>query len=319
MIILAVPTTILLENYLDNKSEDLIEVSGYQFINPTPESNINLSYSAVENQNQKNYIYQFDFIFKIFIGIKPNFTMNDRIFNNTQIYISIKANHGLDFYVTFLVLNMTEFHVNNSQVNYQKDMKSPLRFENLVVKLDMRSYSEGEGTRIIGGGITLFQKEQFITVEDISDFSGNLYFRINENEYNLSYEILPDLSVNYSLNSTVGDLELNIGQITIMAKNKSISTQIGAISFPYAPGPQGYLSQSTNTTLTNDYGNLAFELLIGRKLVGSEISYEIIPYSEFLDQLKSERKDLWNKILRNSLLAIIGVGAVIGCMIKDQK
>ena len=320
VIILAVPTSILLSNYLNNKNEDLIDVSGNQFINPTPESNITLSYSFKENLIQNKYIYQFEFIFKIIEGIELNFTWNDRIYNNSQIYLSIKANYGLEFYAAFLVMNMTEFHGNNSQLYFQKEMESPLRFENVVVELNMMSISEGEYSNTgIGGGITLFQKEQYITVEDISDFSGNMYFWINENEYNLSYEIFPDLSIYYTLNSTVGDLELDIGQIIIQAINGSSGTGIGSIYFPHSPGLQGYHSESVNFTLRKDYEHLSFHFIIGMNFIGSDMYYEIIPYSELLDQIKTERTDLLKKILNNTLIAILIVGAILGCMIADNK
>jgi len=328
VIILAVPSSILLIFYLQNipspKDERMIHQSGIYFIHPTPNSDIALTFSVRESQVEEHYLYQFNFTFDISKGVEPIFILNDRIYNNTQLYLSIKANNGLEFYTVVQILNTSEFLLDDSQVEIYYEIESSIRFDNLAVEFHKTSSSnEGIGFMYIGGSTLLFSKEQSITVEDISDFSGTMHFWINENNYNLSYDIFPDLSVNYSVNSSIGELELFIGQISILGTNGTRSSQIGNFRFPFAPESPGYHSDSYNITLTTSYQHISFQFLIGVDIVALDLEYEIVPNSEILDQLaalvEEQRQRLWKTLFNSTVMTILGVLTILGCMVNYPK
>ena len=79
-------------------------------------------------------------------------------------------------------------------------------------------------------------------------FSGNSYIWINENSYNISFEILPEKILKYSINSSVStdvaQLSLDIAQFTILSRNDSHCTAIGNIALPLAQG--NYSSQNNS-------------------------------------------------------------------------
>ena len=296
----------------------LVDKSGITELHPTPLSDISLYYSVKEIKNFDQYQYEFDFTFDIVQGIEPNFTSNGLIFNQTQLYISIKANYQLDFYTFFQILNMTEFQVDDSQVIVQKSMKSAQRLENLVINVQYVSISEGQGMFVaIGGTKYLFSKATVITTDDGENFSGTMHFWINGNSYNLSYSILSRYYMYYSLNSSVGDVELFSGYISIIGSNGTHSTGIGTISFPFFPAqPPGNYSSSSNRSLVNPYTHICFEFTVGIAFSGAEVEYEIIPQSEILDV---QRKQLLKLILTSSGITFLVYLIVLGCMINQER
>lgn len=287
-----------------------IQTSGTQYIQPTPNSNITLSYSVREMRIHKQYLYEFNFAFDIHKGVEPNFTSDTHsiiplLFNRTQIYLTIKANYGLTFYTVFLLTNMTEFQVDNSQVEVQYELSSPQRFENLLVGLFHSSFSEDGGMySSIGSGYYLFSKQNLIYVKDISNFSGDMYFWINENEYNLSYSLSSDF-LEYSVNSSVGEIEL-----------KTASIYIGGSSFfyfPYVPNTSpGYYSHAINLTLYG-YSQISFEFRIGISMLGAAcVKYEVLSKSEVFGSLLKG-------LITSSIATLIGFIILLGCLVKDQN
>ena len=113
---------------------------------PTPNSEIDFSYSVKEIERYDHFSYQFNCSFNIIKGVEMNFTRDDQVFNRTQMYLSIKANSGLEFYTSISVLNMSEFRIGNSQIQLNINMESSEKFENLNLRLFQTSISEEWGT-----------------------------------------------------------------------------------------------------------------------------------------------------------------------------
>jgi hypothetical protein len=206
------------------------------------------------------------------------------------------------------------------------------RFENVIAKLRISSRTNGEegATHIFGGIISLFTKDNDIFVEDTTEFSGNLYFWINENNYSLCYEVFSNSSLFYTLNSSIGDLELWAGQISIMGYEGTHGTQIGSLDFPYAPTPQGDHSNSNNLILSGQYERICFRFIVGVEGTYVEIDYKIIPISEYLAQqedLEAEQQALeeeqFQTMLKNlfkyTMLTALGVAMILGCMVNTPR
>ncbi|MBN2155231.1 MAG: hypothetical protein JW776_04255 [Candidatus Lokiarchaeota archaeon] len=329
--ILAVPSSNLLAYYIIihsslHEDDSMINRSGiYRNIHPTPDSDIDFSYSVKEIDLQDYFLYQFNFSFDILKGVEPNFTRLDQLFNRTQMYLCIRASVGLEFYTSMFVLNMSELQKDNSQVEIKTDMESSLRFENLDVKLYQSSISEEGGITIISGEIILPFRNSSISAENVYDFSGTIHFWINSNSYHLSYRVLLNSTLNliYCLNSSIGDLELMTGQISIHGKTDNQRFQIGSIDFPYAPTPPGNYSQSSNITLTSAYQHICFEFLIGVEYGGPEIEYEILPIAEILAQQKAleeqRRENFLKSLYTSTSITILIFLIILGSMVNYPR
>jgi hypothetical protein len=312
-IVVAVPSFISLGYVIKNtgifENERMIDESDTIDLIPTPNSNISVGYSIHESKNADNYYYDFEFIFNVIQGIEPNFTYHERVFNETQFYVTIKANHGLEFFTFFYVLNMTEFQEDNSQVIVQKEMYSSQKFENLEVKIKYNSMSINDSITIIGGAKGLIFREAPITAEDITQCSGIMHFWINQNSYNLSYTITSNFLMTYTMNSSVlPNLELRMGDIHIM------DSSIGIPCIPWAS--PGYYSTEQNITFSHQYAYTIFEFYVGVNFGYVNVEYEIIPFSEIQDEKITK--------LRNTLLIATGSTflvyiIVISCMINQQR
>ena len=206
------------------------------------------------------------------------------------------------------------------------------RFRNLVVKLQIFRRTNGEegATHFFRSSIPLFTKENVIFVEETTEFSGNLYFWINENNYSLCYEIFSNSSLFYTVNSSIGDLELYYGQISIMGYEGTHGTQLGSLDFPYAPMPQGDYSNSNNFTLTGQYESIKFCFIVGVEGSYAEVDYKIISISEYLAQqenLEAEQQaledeqfhNMLNNLFRYTILTALGVAIILGCMVNAPR
>ncbi len=327
--LLVPPGLIITQYFIDFESPEdvsMIDTTRSITFNPTPNSEIQLTYQILENQSFEHFLYQLNFTFDIVKGVEPTFEYNDRTFNFTQIYLTIMANNKTNFVSFFEILNMTKFFVDESQVNLHKEIKSLFRLDNLQIGLQIDKISDGlEGPLVrIGSGIRLFTREKPIVVDDIYNFGGMLSFWVNENSYNLSFLVSPDNTLNYTLNSSIGDLELYNGNIYIKEIYESGSMGIGSIYYPYAPGdPQGNYSISSYLNLSQFYEHLLFRINAGISWGGAEIEYEIIPYSQILaEQLVTEetrQKILWKSLLNYFLLVCLIFGLFFGCMVNYKR
>ncbi|TFG21026.1 MAG: hypothetical protein EU530_01680 [Promethearchaeota archaeon] len=322
VVVIAVPSFISLGYVIKNTGifdiERMINESDNIELVPTPNSNISVEYSILESKNTESFHYDFEFLFNIIHGIEPNFTYHDQIYNETQLYLTIKANHGLEFFTFFSVLNMTKFQEDNSQIIVQKVMDSSQRFENLNFKIEYDSLSINGSITIIGGAKVLTFREAPITAEDISQYSGIMHFWINENSYNLSYTITSNFLMTYTLNSFVTDNpKLQMGNIQIIGWNGTRGSGVASIGFPCTPwASPGYYSTEKNTTFSLQYPYIIFEFNVGVNYGSVDVRYEIIPLSEIKDERIMK--------LRNTLLITTGSTLllyliVISCMINQER
>jgi hypothetical protein len=321
-VVIAVPSFISL-GYVIRKTEiftkeSMIDESDTIELVPTPNSNISVGYSILESKNTDNYYYDFEFIFNVIQGIEPNFIYNGRVFNETQLYVTIKANYGLEFFTFFYVMNMTQFQEDNSYILIQKKMESSGKFENLIVDIFFNSISMNGSIICIGAGRRLRFREATITVEDVSQYSGLMHFWINENSYNLSYTVTSNYFMAYTLNSSVvANLELQMGFIQILGSNGTYATYISSIGFPCTPwASPGYYSTESNKSYWNPYPYICFEFNVGVNIGAVEVEYEIIPLSEIKDEGIVK--------LRNTLLIATGSTLLVflitlSCMINQER
>ena len=322
-ILLAVPFGVVLKYYIENRpippDNSLIDVESGRTIAPTPSANIVTNYSIEEIQSQDEFLYKINITFNIIQGLEPEFYYHDRLFNFTKIDILIKANYDLEFYSVVQFLNMTEFFIDSSQLVYYREIVAPARFDNFKVVIDCSSMSADEST-IIGGGYNLFAKEQEIYIDNITTFSGNFYFWINENNYSLGFEIFSNGSLFYTMNSIIGDLDLYVNQILILGINGTHGYGIGSISIPNAPYyPPGSYSHSNNITLSRVYEWLVFEVMVGTSIVHTEIWYNVRPYPESTEQLDESKVEMWNEIYNYTASAGVVVAVFLGCMINTSR
>ena len=165
----------------------------------------------------------------------------------------------------------------------------------------------------------LFTKEQEIIIDDVTAFSGNLYFWINENNYSLGFEIFSNRSLFYTINSAIGDLDLMFSQISVLGGTGSHGYQLGSLYFPSAPTPPGSYSETYNITLSSSYDYISFRLIAGTSYLRVEIEHEILPYTEPSEEPNESRKELWNDLYNYTATTAVVVAIFLSCMILESR
>ena len=313
------------QNLEDNSMVDFTRVLSFT---PTPNSDINVHYSILENQTGEQFLYQFNFTFDILKGIESTYTdeVNGWVFNQTQLYISIKGNYDLEFYAIFFILNSSEFQVDDSQISIIRDLNITQRFENLSIKLRICRTTNGEEgpTHFLGGSLILFEKKKKIIVDDFSSFSGNMRIWIDENHYVFNYTAFQNHTLQYTLNSSIGSLELLFAYLTIRTINDTSYTETERIDLPFSPlQSSGNHTENSSINLTSDFIGLEFEINVAVEHLGIYIEYEFELLSDILAEQevgeKARRDKLRNSLFTYSLFVTIGIAVVLGCMVNYKR